>query len=70
LWAAGCWWTQVLKTEEKARRVSGCKPEQMLRVAEAAASNVRRYGFRCNSKSAHWEMMEAMAERPRAAGRR
>lgn len=60
LWAASCWWAQVLRTEEKARRVSGCDEDDMLRVAEAAASNVRRYGFRCNSKSGHWEMMEAM----------
>lgn len=60
LWSASCWWAQVLKTEEKARRVSGCDDDDMLRVAEAAASNVRRYGFRCDSKSGHWEMMEAM----------
>lgn len=58
LWAASCWWSQVLKAADKARRVTGCRDPDMLRVGEAAASNVRRYGFRCKSKSAHWQMME------------
>jgi hypothetical protein len=60
LWAASCWWYQVLKAEKKARRVSGCSDKAMLRVAEAAASNVRRYGFDCRSKSGHWQVMEQM----------
>lgn len=69
LWAAGCWWSQVLKTEEKARRVSGCEDADMLRVAEAAASNVRRYGWRCDSKSAHWQVLEMIQDLPKAAAR-
>jgi hypothetical protein len=58
LWSATCWWSQVLKAEDKARRYSGCRERDLLRVAEAAASNVRRYGFRCDSKSGHWQMLE------------
>jgi|GEM_PF-2680563 len=67
LFAAGCWWSQVLKTQEKARRVSGCAEADMLRVAEAAASNVLRYGWRCNSKSAHWQMLDIINELPKSA---
>lgn len=70
LWAAGCWWSQVLKAEDKARKVSGCRERDLLRVGEAAASNVRRYGFRCDSRSGHWQMldrMRALARRQEAA---
>lgn len=69
LWAASCWWSQVLKTAEKAQRVSGCDEEDMLRVAEAAASNVRRYGWRCDSKSGHWQMLERIQREPMQAAR-
>ena len=69
LWAAGCWWSQVLKTEEKARRVSGCEEADLLRVAEEAASNVRRYGWRCDSKSAHWQVLEMIQDLPKSAAR-
>lgn len=60
LWAASCWWAHVLQAQEKARRVSGCRERDILRVAEAAAASPSRYGFRCDSKSGHWAMMEAM----------
>lgn len=60
LWAASCWWAHVLQAQEKARRVSGCRDRDILRVAEAAAASPSRYGFRCDSKSGHWAMMEAM----------
>ncbi len=68
LWAAGCWWSQVLKAADKARRVSGCPEEDILRVAEAAASNIRRYGWRCNSKSSHWQMLDLINRTPLFAG--
>lgn len=64
LWAAGCYWTEVGRVGRKAEKMAKCKPEQMLRVSEAAAANIRRYGWRCDSKSAHWGMMEAMAVIP------
>ncbi len=64
LWAASCWWSQVLKAADKARRVSGCAEDDILRVAEAAASNVRRYGWRCNSKSSHWQMLDLIRKTP------
>lgn len=67
LWAAGCWWSQVLKAADKARRVSGCAESDLLRVAEAAASNVRRYGWRCNSKSSHWQMLDLIRKTPLSA---
>lgn len=70
LWAASCWWSQVLKTEEKARRVARCDDADMLRVAEAAASNVRRYGWRCDSKSQHWVMLERIRNTPGVAAAR
>jgi len=69
LFAASCWWSQVLKTEEKARRVSGCAEDELLRVAEAAASNVRRYGWRCDSTSAHWQLLDRIRALPEAASR-
>lgn len=60
LWAAGCYWQNVLKAAEKAERLGHCRARDRLHVAEAAASNVGKYGWRCDAKSAHWRVMEAM----------
>lgn len=60
LWAAGCYWSAVRRAAAKAAVVSGCRERDLLRVGEAAAANIRRYGWRCNSKSAHWRVMEMM----------
>lgn len=60
IFAASCYWQEVERVAVKARRVTRCADHDIERVAEAAAANVRKYGFRCDSRSAHWGMMEAM----------
>jgi len=62
LWAATCYWANVLRVLETGK-VDHCRPGDRLRVAEAAASNVRKYGLRCNSASAHWRTMEQVDSR-------
>lgn len=56
IWAATCYWANVTRVLETGK-ADHCRPRDRLRVAEAAASNVRRYGFRCDSASAHWRTM-------------
>ena len=58
LWAAGCYWQNVQRVLE-VRGFEHCRARDRLRAAEAAASNVRKYGLRCDSVSAHWRVMEA-----------
>lgn len=61
LWAARCYWTEIQRVREKANKMVKCKTEyEMLRASEAASANIRRYGWSCRAKSAHWGMMEAM----------
>ena len=57
LWAMGCYWTEVQRVTAKAAKRSKCKPDELQRVGEAAAANVRVYGFRCDSMSYHWRVM-------------
>lgn len=54
LWSAGCYLSRVQDVLPKA---SGCK--QPWRVAEAATANYRRYGYRCDSASKHWQVLDA-----------
>jgi hypothetical protein len=53
LFSAGCYLARV---ESVLPKVKGCK--NPWRVAEAATANYRRYGFRCESKSDHWKVIE------------
>lgn len=56
IFAARCYWQNVLRVVPKVRQCG----KNGLKAAEAGASNVRKYGLRCDSASAHWKVMKAM----------
>lgn len=53
VWAARCWIARVESSLPKASRLCDTDPWM---VAEAAVSNVRKYGWRCKEHSAHWRV--------------
>lgn len=54
LWAsARCWVQRVEATRPKAERL--CGEADAWGVAEAAVSNVRKYQWRCDGRSMHWQ---------------
>ena len=62
VFAASCYWRNVDRVaRSRAGELSRCSRRVRLRAAEAAASNVRRYGVRCDSESAHWRMLNQVA---------
>lgn len=55
--SARCWVARIVATLPKARRL--CPDGDSWAVAEAAVSNVRKYQWRCDARSQHWQLMEA-----------
>lgn len=56
VWSARCWVARVEAVLAKARRKC---PRHPWRTAEAAVSNVRKYGWDCRRGSRHWRVAEA-----------
>lgn len=57
IWSGRCWVARTERVLDKASRF--CDKNQMM-VAEAAISNIRKYGWRCNASSEHWKTADAI----------